>query len=264
MLQTVQAEALFLTADDPDPVGTINAEGGSPFFLTCEHAGRLVPARLGDLGVATAEMERHIAYDLGALALAERLSVILDASLIVQRYSRLVVDCNRPFEAPGCIPTVSDGTEVPRNQNISAQERRQRYAEIHQPFHNAIRDALDERNRRGVPGVLVSVHSFTPCLSVSGSPRPWHLGALSNRDNRFARAFLNAFQQDNPEIVCAHNEPYKVSDQTDFTIPVHGERRGLPHILLEVRNDLIVDPQDQADWAERIAKALGTAKQSQL
>jgi predicted N-formylglutamate amidohydrolase len=255
MLQYSDVAMKVLSPRDPEPVELVNAGASSPFVLSCEHAGRAVPESLADLGVSPEEMERHIAYDIGAEGVSRLLSAILDAPLMLQRYSRLVVDCNRPFEAPDCMPVVSDGTAVPANAGLSEQARRQRFVEIHQPFHRALAGLLDRRAEAGRPAVLVSIHSFTPRL-IGGPERPWELGVLSNRDATFAEAFLAAFQTRNPMIVSAHNEPYIVDDVSDYTIPVHGEQRRLPHLLLEIRNDLIADEAGQARWARLVADAL--------
>lgn len=249
---------MVLSPDDPEPVEVVNPDGNSKFFLTCEHAGRTVPARLGDLGIPAAEMDRHIAYDVGAEALSRHLSVLLDAPLVLQRYSRLVVDCNRPFEAADCIPEVSDGTRVPANVGLDLEARRQRFEAIHRPFHRAVAQLLDTRAVAENPTILVSAHSFTPRL-VGGAPRPWFVGALSNRDAGFADAFLSALRSAHPDIPCAHNEPYVVDDQSDYTIPVHAEARGLPHVLLEIRNDLISDHGGQQRWASLVADILTAA-----
>lgn len=258
MLQSLEHSPSLLSDRDPPPVETVNADGPSIFVLTCEHAGRHVPARLKDLGIPPAEMDRHIAYDVGAEGLARKIAAMLDAPLVLQRFSRLVVDCNRPFDAPDCIPAASDGTIVPANENLTEQQRRQRFEEIHQPFHRAVSGLLDRRARASKATILASIHSFTPRLS-KGSPRPWHLGALSNRDPRFAQRFVATVQAKHPGIPCAHNEPYLVDDRTDYTIPVHGERRGLPHLLLEVRHDLISDNAGQQHWAALIAESLVSA-----
>jgi predicted N-formylglutamate amidohydrolase len=254
MLQNAQQETTVLTGNDPDPVEAINLAGNSPFLLTCEHAGRAVPQVLGDLGVDAAEMDRHIAYDVGAENLSRGLSALLDAPLIMQRYSRLVVDCNRPFEAKDCFPEISDGTAVPVNRSLSEGERRQRFNEIHQPFHRTVSAFLDQRKAAGKPAILISVHSFTPCLA--GKERPWLVGLLANRDRRVADAFMAAFTEANPGISIAHNEPYTVDDLSDYTVPVHGEARGIPHLLLEIRNDQIAQPDGQVRWARLVADAL--------
>jgi predicted N-formylglutamate amidohydrolase len=240
----------------------VNAGGHSRFVLSCEHAGRAVPASLGDLGVKPTEMGGHIAYDIGAEGLSRRLSSLLDAPLVLQRYSRLVVDCNRPFAARDCFPEVSDGTLVPGNAGLTKDDRLRRFHEIHQPFHDAMAQVLDRRAAAGSRTILVAVHSFTPRL-VGGPLRPWQLGVLWNRDRSFAERFLSAFQMQNPGIPSAHNQPYVVDDLADYTIPVHGEARGLPHILLEIRNDLIADEGGQARWANLVAEALGAATVSE-
>ena len=258
MLQYSDMVAKVLSPRDPRPVELLKGDGASPFVLSCEHAGRAIPEIFGDLGVAPADMERHIAYDIGAEGVSRHLSRILDAPLILQRYSRLVVDCNRPFEAPDSMPVVSDGTAVPANAGLSERARRQRFAEIQQPFHDTVAAVLDRRVQAGLPSVLISVHSFTPRLR-GGPQRPWELGVLSNRDGSFAWRFLALFQAKHPAIVSAHNEPYVVNDASDYTIPVHGERRGLPHLLLEIRNDLIVDEAGQSRWAAMVAEALVAA-----
>ena len=254
------ASTAVLCRTDPDPVEVVNRGGSSDVLLVCEHAGRLIPACYGDLGIAAAEMDRHIAYDIGAEGLSRRLAGVLDATLVLQRYSRLVVDCNRPLAAPDCMPEASDGTAIPVNRALSEAERLCRYEEIHRPFHDAISGLIDERLGSGQRTILVAVHSFTPRLA--GVDRPWQIGLLCNRDDSFARRFMDAFAAAHPTISAAHNQPYTVDDLSDYTVPVHGERRKLPHVLLEVRNDEIADDAGQARWAAMIARALSTAAQA--
>ncbi|RXH31893.1 N-formylglutamate amidohydrolase [Bradyrhizobium nanningense] len=245
----------MLSWSDPAPIEIVNAGGRADLVLVCEHAGTAIPKQLADLGLSAGERRRHIAYDIGAEAVARLLAAQLDAQLFLQPYSRLVVDCNRPFNAPDCIPEVSDGTLVPGNFRISERDRHQRYAEIHAPFHREVTLLLDRRAAEGLPTTLVAVHSFTPRLA-RGPERPWQLGVLSNRDASFAERFLATFQGRNPTTISAHNEPYLVDDIGDYTIPVHGEARGLPHLLLEIRNDLIGDAEGQRRWAALIAETL--------
>lgn len=259
MLQSAAPDVRLLRPTDPAPVECFNMQGVSPFFLTCEHAGRAVPAALGDLGVAAAEMDRHIAYDVGAEGLSRALSSILDAPLVLQRYSRLVIDCNRPLSAPDCIVARSDGTDIPVNADPDDRERRRRYVEIHQPLHETISSVLDHRLAAGKPTVLVSVHSFTPVMRSTGAVRHFELGLLFNRDRRFAERLMTAFRADNPGTPAALNEPYIVDDASDYTIPVHAEKRNLPHVLLEVRNDRIEDAHGQQRWAEMLARAMRLA-----
>jgi predicted N-formylglutamate amidohydrolase len=259
MLKSATSDARFLRADDPDPVECINMAGTSAFFLTCEHAGRHIPAVLGDLGIAPDEMDRHIAYDVGAEGLSRELSSRLDAPLVLQRYSRLVIDCNRPFEAPDCIVLRSDGTDIPVNVDLDDRERRRRYVEIHQPLHETISNALDRRLAAERPTLLVSVHSFTPVMRSTGAIRGFELGLLYNRDVRLAEALIEAFGPGNRDVSAKLNEPYIVDDFSDYTVPVHGEKRNIPHVLLEVRNDLINDARGQGEWADRLAGSLQKA-----
>ena len=241
---------------DPSPFDVVNSAGGSPVFLTCEHAGRAIPRALGDLGIAASEMERHIAYDIGAEQVSLRLSRRLDAALVLQPYSRLVVDCNRPFDATDCIPEVSDGTAIPANAKLNASVRQQRFDGIHQPFHDEIRRLLDKRLTQEKPTVLVSVHSFTPKLLTACKKRPWHIGLLHNRDDKLARQMMTSLNKHAVNLQTEFNEPYAVDDLSDYTIPVHGEKRGIPHVLLEIRNDEIVSSAGQERWAGILAAVL--------
>ncbi|MDF0498437.1 N-formylglutamate amidohydrolase [Bradyrhizobium yuanmingense] len=252
----------MLSPSDLAPVELVNADGRADFVFVCEHAGAAIPQRLGNLGLPAAELVRHIAFDIGAEAVARRLSARLDAQLLIQRYSRLVVDCNRPFSAPDCIPEVSDGTVVPANLRLSDYQRCQRYNEIHEPFHREVANLLDRRAETGSPTVLVAVHSFTGRLR-GGPIRPWQLGVLSNRDPSFAESFFAAFQRRNPTTISARNEPYGVDDEGDYTIPVHGEARGLSHLLLEIRNDLIGNADGQRIWSSLIVEALIEAREKE-
>lgn len=251
---TAAEDAPLLDRDDPVPVEWLPAAATTPFVLACEHAGRAVPRRLGDLGVAAADMDRHIAFDVGAEGLARGLAARLGASLVLQRYSRLVIDCNRPHAAPDLIPPVSDGTAIAANAGISSAERALRWAAIHHPFHGRLSQLLDDVEEP----VLVAVHSFTRRLR-NGPERPWQAGFLFNRDRRFATALMTALAGLEPGLCLALNQPYAVDDLSDYTIPVHGEGRGIPHVLLEVRNDLIAGPAGQQRWAELLARALPVA-----
>ncbi|GIK96386.1 MAG: N-formylglutamate amidohydrolase [Alphaproteobacteria bacterium] len=237
----------LLDPGDPHPVEIVNEHGAGGVLLTCEHAGRAVPRRLGDLGVAPADWERHIAWDIGAADLARLLSRTLDAPLVLQRYSRLVIDCNRPLDAPDCIPEISDGTSIPANRGLSLEARAQRYAEIHMPLHQAIDGML---NRPG-PAALVSVHSFTPVFA--GQARPMQAALLFNRDARLAHALHRELASRRPDLPIALNAPYSVDDISDFTIPRHGEARGIPHVLLELRNDQLAKAADREAWADLLA-----------
>jgi predicted N-formylglutamate amidohydrolase len=238
------------TADVP-PVLEENAAGRSPFLLTCDHYGRLIPRALGDLGLPADDMERHIAWDVGIAGVAEQLSKALDAHLVAQRYSRLVIDCNRPPDAPSSIPLISEATTIPGNDGLTREAADERRQLIFDPYHRRIAQIIDARLHADVPTVLVSLHSFTPVYA--GIARPWHIGTLYQHDTRLPPLLLKWLRAE-PDLVVGDNEPYAVSDATDFTIPVHGEARGLINTGIEIRQDLIADGLGQTQWTERLAR----------
>src|SRR3954470_2721693 len=245
---------LLLDAAEVPPVFEQNPDGASPFLLACDHYGRLIPQALGDLGVAASELERHIAWDVGIAGVAERLSRHLDAHLIAQRYSRLVIDCNRPPCAASSIPVLSEATAIPGNEGLPRAAADARRRSIFDPYHRRITDVIDRRVRERRPTVLVALHSFTPVYA--GVPRPWHIGTLYQRDTHLAPLLLKLFRAEG-DLVVGDNEPYAVNDATDYTIPVHGEARGLMNCGIEIRQDLIADQSGQTQWAQRLARILG-------
>jgi predicted N-formylglutamate amidohydrolase len=247
-----QAQPL-LAEDEPAPVVIDHPDGPSDFFLVCDHAGRRMPRRLGQLGVSDGEMERHIAYDIGAAGVAVRLADALDATLIRQIYSRLVIDCNRDPSVPSSIPEISETTAIPGNVGLTEAQRAARRVALFEPYHSAITAALDARAARGQPTAFVAVHSFTPVYK--GEVRPWHAGVLYNRDARLS-LLLKQLLLAEGDLVVGDNEPYFVNDLTDYSIPVHAERRGLPYLELEIRQDLIATEAGQAEWAARLARLL--------
>jgi predicted N-formylglutamate amidohydrolase len=247
---TADTSLLLGTADVP-PVFEENAGGNSPFLLTCDHYGRLIPKALGDLGVSAGELTRHIAWDIGIAGVAGQLANHLDAHLVAQRYSRLVIDCNRPPCAASSIPVLSEATAVPGNEGLTQTAAEARRKAIFDPYHRRIAEVIDRRQRDGMPTVLVSLHSFTPVYA--GVARPWHIGTLYNRDTHLPPLLLRLLRGE-PGLVVGDNEPYAVSDQTDYTIPVHGEARGLMNSGLEIRQDLIADQTGQQQWADRLAR----------
>jgi predicted N-formylglutamate amidohydrolase len=246
----------LLAAEDPPPVAIYNGDGQSPFLLVADHAGNIFPRALGRLGIAEVEAERHIALDIGIASVGRLLADVLGATLIQQNYSRLVIDCNRPPGAPTSIPEVSELTPIPGNAGLSAGERAAREREIFQPYHDAIAAELERRQQKNAPTALVALHSFTPVFKTIA--RPWHAALLYHRDPKLARALLDLLRNESGLHV-GDNEPYFVSDATDYTIPVHGERRNIPHALIEIRQDLIADTEGQRDWAKRLARVLPEA-----
>lgn len=247
------SDAPLLDPDEPHPLDLYNGSGVSEFLLICEHAGRLIPRRLGTLGLDEAELTRHIAWDIGAREIAIALADLLDAPLFMQRYSRLVCDCNRRSEVASYTPEISEATPIPGNLRLTQVDRDSRTAAIFRPFHDAIAAELDRRQAAGIPTALITIHTFTPVFL--GVARPWEIGVLFNRDRCFAPAIADWFKA-NTELTVGVNEPYSVGDDTDYAIPVHGELRGLRCVEFEIRNDLIDSAASALHWAGLIADAI--------
>jgi predicted N-formylglutamate amidohydrolase len=245
-----------MLGSDPAVFSVERPGGTSPYLITCDHASRQLPGRLGTLGLSEPDLARHIAWDIGIAGVARQLAAELDACLILQGYSRLVIDVNRPLGAPDSIVSHCDGTTIPGNQHLSSAEVERRTREIFHPYHDRIRQELDDRARTGRATVLLALHSFTP--SLAGRSRPWHVGVLYQRDAELSHVLLDLLR-DEPALVVGDNEPYAADDESDYTIVVHGERRGLPHAELELRQDLIADVAGQGAWAARLATLLRRA-----
>ena len=247
------AAQTLLAPDEPPAVIEYRAAGASPFLLVCDHAGRRIPRRLHNLGLAESDRARHIAWDIGIAGVGRQLADRLDACLIMQPYSRLVIDCNRPHGGATSIVPLSDGTPIAGNENLSAHDAELRRREIFTPYHDTIARHLDARKNAQWQTILISLHSFTPVYA--GFARPWQAGVLYHRYRALAQALL-ALLRGQGDLVVGDNEPYDVSDDTDYTIPVHGEQRGIPHAAIEIRQDLIGDEAGQRQWAERLAELL--------
>lgn len=247
------AEAPLLSETDLPPARIINQHGLSSFLLLGDHAGALIPSALGTLGLSSEDLRRHIALDIGIQGLGETLSARLAATFICQRYSRLVVDCNRAPLSPEAMPMISDGTAVPGNAALTATERARRISEIHTPYQDAIAHHLGERDKRGIETILVSLHSFTPVMD--GVERPWHIGVLHDAGNTgFATVMIERLRRDG-DLIVGDNEPYRM-DSTDYTVPFHAFAQGRPYVELEIRQDLIACESGVAFWSERIARLL--------
>jgi predicted N-formylglutamate amidohydrolase len=246
----------LLTADDPVAFTLERAQGRSEFLLVCDHASRLVPKSLGSLGLDPAQLASHIAWDIGAAGVARQLSLALDACLLLQSYSRLVIDCNRPPASTASIPTRSEYVDIAANHGLTTADATARVAEIFTPYHAAISAVLDQRRIAGARTLLVSIHSFTPVYH--GQTRPWKVGLMYRKDLRLGRTLLELLRQDSG-LHAGDNEPYAINDDTDYTIPVHGEARGLPHVGIEIRQDLIADMPGQQAWANRLSQLLPIA-----
>jgi predicted N-formylglutamate amidohydrolase len=246
----------LLAPDEPAAFELLEDRERSPFLITCDHAGKRLPRALGNLGLPESELERHIAWDLGAAGVARELARTLGAFAVLQTYSRLAIDCNRHLDVPSSIPEISENTAIPGNQGLSAREAARRADAIFKPYHRCIVQELERRARAAQPSVLIAMHSFTP--SFKGVARPWHVGILYNRDKRLGHALLDLLRQD-PTLVVGDNEPYAVSDLSDYGVVEYGERRANPHVEIEIRQDLLSTEAGQIAWAARFAELLPKA-----
>lgn len=246
----------LLDVSDGEAAVVTNPGARSPFLLLGDHAGRDIPTRLGDLGLSGPDLDRHIAWDIGVDGLGRRLATRLDASFIAQRYSRLVIDCNRDPNRADSIPAESDATPIPGNRALSGAARAGRVAEVFAPYHHRIADTLDDRAARGLPTVVVALHSFTPVMQAFA--RPWRFGVLHLGDSAFSQAVLQALRAEPDAPTVGDNEPYRM-DEVDYTIPHHAIARGLDYVELEVRQDLLADAAGQQAIAERLARILPDA-----
>lgn len=232
----------MLTQAEGDPVAVLNPDGRGSVLIVCEHASRVLPERLGTLGLSEEALSSHIAWDPGALAVAERLSRSLDATLVHQRFSRLAYDCNRPPEAPGAMPDISEIYEIPGNRDLSQAERDERTQALYRPFHAQIEDIVAARQARGQKTALLTMHSFTPVYH--GVQRAVEIGILHDADSRLADAMLER-AADTTLYRVARNEPYGPADGVTHTLQLHGLKHGLANVMIEVRNDLISDETGQ-------------------
>lgn len=235
------------------PVRVTRRGGTSPYVLVCDHASNFIPGGFGTLGLPEAELTRHIAWDPGALPVVGRMAETLDATLIESCVSRLVIDCNRPLDAPDLISPISETTAVPGNCDLSEAERQARIALSWQPFHDAIEGVVAERLAEGRETRLVSVHSFTPVYK--GVDRPWHIGIIHDQDERLARPLIAALKGV-AGLEVGSNQPYSPADRVYFTLERHGRSRGLPCAMLEIRNDEISEPAGQRKWADLLSAML--------
>jgi predicted N-formylglutamate amidohydrolase len=243
----------LLGAADPAAVELCNPGGSAPVLLTCDHASRAVPQALGSLGLDEASLARHIGWDIGAAEVTRRLAALLDAPALLSGYSRLVIDCNREPADVSSIPAASDGVTVPGNIGLSAAARAARRAAIFEPYHAAISAWIEAALARSVVPAYLSIHSFTP--EMDGRKRPWHVGILWDHDKRIPEPLLTELAADTA-LVVGDNEPYSAREPPGFSLHHHAVARGLPHVEIELRQDLIADSAGMGQWADRLAHAL--------
>ena len=239
------------------PVLTVNCDGQSPFVLACDHASNRIPEQYGDLGLTLVQRLMHISWDPGALAVALQLADLLDAPLVHSTVSRLVIDCNRDEDAVDLVPTVSERTTIPGNAVVAPEDRAHRIAAYHRPFHRAIDAILEERAAAGHETILVTIHSFTPVYK--DVHRPWPIGLIHGRNPAFTAALREALANDDPSLDTGWNEPYSALNGVTYTLEHHGDGRGLPATMIEIRHDEILEPSGVALWAGRLARCLPSA-----
>ncbi len=223
-----------------------------PLILVCEHASRYIPDALNNLGLDDTAAREHIAWDIGALELAEQLSEKIGATLLSANYSRLLIDLNRPRHAPDSIPAQSEIYQVPGNRELDEATREYRRQCLFKPFHTRLQQLIDERLADGRPVRVVGIHSFTPVYY--GQPRELEVGVLFGQSKAYAQRLLDGL--DRHPLKIAGNQPYKIDPLGDMTVPVHGDARGLESVLIEVRNDLLRNPEAVTRWANYLAPLL--------
>jgi len=229
----------------------ILAGAGRKLLLICDHASNALPAEYGRLGLPEAEFRRHIAYDIGAGAVTRKLAERLGATAILTGYSRLLIDPNRGADDPTLVMKLSDGAVIPGNARIGEVEIAERVRLFHEPYHAAIAAWLDEALDLGEAPAILSVHSFTP--DWKKVPRRWHAALLWDKDKRLAAPMIGALEDEG--FIVGDNEPYDGALEND-TLYRHGTARGLPHALIEIRQDLISDMDGAEEWAERLTRVL--------
>ncbi|MEY1557565.1 N-formylglutamate amidohydrolase [Yoonia sp. R2331] len=255
---TTDATETILSDLDPDPIDIVNPDSRASVVLLCEHAGRAIPKSLGNLGLSEAVINSHRGWDIGAQVVARSVAARLNAPLVLQNYSRLLIDANRPPEGPHAITTEVDGVPVPGNMAISPKERTQRVTEIFLPMDTA----LSELFARSPRSACFSIHSFNPTLG-GGDVRPWDAGFLSRQDTDTAHDMMNVIAGQQPALTLAVNQPYQIDDETDWFIPKHAESRQIAHALIEIRNDNISTDDDCEMWAGLLTDAISAVMEKQ-
>lgn len=251
-LTLANTKPALLGPDEPPAYEQVNTDGSAHLVLICDHAGTAIPKALDNLGVSDSDMNRHIAYDIGARAVTKRMSELLDATAILHNYSRLVIDCNRPLGHPESIGEVSDRTVIPGNERLSEPKALERIDALFWPYHQAISTEIGHRWRtEGVPPVLFSVHSFTP--NFGEQARPWDAGVLYSHDPRIGQPMMEILREHGLNI--GDNEPYSGLEAA-YTIDAHGTSPGIANGVIEIRQDQVVDEEGQERWAQILADAL--------
>jgi predicted N-formylglutamate amidohydrolase len=251
---SAEGDQSLLAPDEPAPLRIVNDSGTAKTLLLCDHASRRIPRSLDDLGLDDLALHRHVACDIGAGDVTRKLSEILDAPAILAEYSRLVVDCNRHLNDPTAFRAVSDGEFVPGNHDLDAAAKKLRAQAIFYPYHKAIGERLGEFRERSIAPAVIAIHSFTPIFNRTS--RPWQIGVLWDTDDRIPKPLMEKLGRI-PGTVVGDNEPYSGKLPADYTIDHHAEPAGLPHVSIEIRQDLIRTPAGVDRWSSILGRALG-------
>jgi predicted N-formylglutamate amidohydrolase len=244
--------APLIGTGEPPPFRVLNPKGRARLLVVCDHASRRIPTALNNLGLDELALGRHIASDIGAGDVAEALSVRLDAPAVLAGYSRLVIDCNRGLNDPTSILAVSDGEFIPGNQGLGEAERGERVRQFFKPYHDAIRRRLQGFERRGIVPAFIAVHSFTPIFKKVR--RPWQIGVLWDADPRIPVPLIDDLRAQG--VTVGDNEPYSGKAPADHTVDHHAEGGGLPHVSIEIRQDLVDHPEGVERWARILGDTL--------
>jgi len=247
-IENKELREALLAPDEPTPFLILNADAIVPVLLVCDHASNRFPRSLETMGLDYLDRVSHIALDIGASAVAEALAENLGATSVLCQYSRLIVDCNRELMDDSAFLEHSDGVDIPGNHNLQSNEKERRASEIYWPYHNAIKDQIVRLKKYGIDPVIISIHSFTPV--INGSDREWDIGVLWDKDPLTAKIFLNRLGE--AGYLVGDNEPYSGKDPEDFTIDYHAESTGLPHVGIEISQNLI----NHEDGVERVSDIL--------
>ena len=243
-------------AKENEPVVVYNGDGSGPFVITCDHASNFVPSEFGGLGLEAADLIRHIAWDPGALGVARAMSRVLNAPLVRGGVSRLIIDCNRPIDAPDLIAAKSEATDVPGNAHLSQEKIQARISRFYDPFHAEMSEAVVKKSAGGVMAGVIAVHSFSPVYN--GVSRPWEIAIIHDDDDVWALGIVDRLQSLGGLHVGV-NEPYSPKDRVYHTLERHARSRGLPAVMIEIRNDEIADAKRQQRWGELLAEIAGDA-----
>ena len=234
-IENKELNETLLAPDEPTPFVILNKNAILPVLLVCDHASNRFPRSLGTMGLDYINRVSHIALDIGANAVAETLANNLGATAVLCQYSRLIVDCNRELVDDSAFVEYSDGVDIPGNHNLQESEKVKRASEIYWPYHNTIKNQIIRLKNHGINPIVISIHSFTPV--INGNDREWEIGVLWDKDLLTAEIFLSKLVE--AGYIVGNNKPYSGKDPEDFTIDFHAESIGLPHVGIEISQNLI-------------------------